>query len=189
MSTLKTFIKKYGTILFALALFLLLVYQMVTLKEDIANTSEVESQAYSDEPRFAGEQDPLTLENDIAVSSGAGGSGTLWMGTVWEDLGENGQFYCVEPGTLITKAEADGEEITFTNDRTYEELKEICDNTPPTETVTGCSPTAPDVETYHETSTTYFRCKGEHYTEDDSYTDRNGVTHDNLYDIAFLLSW
>ena len=191
MSIKKTKLSKYNLlILFGIFIIAAITYSMFFVKTNITASLGEEQLAYIDENnRFSFEIDPLTLKEDIPIRSGADGSGTLWYGIVWEDLGETGQMYCVQPGTNITAGTADGERIKYTPDRTYEELVAMKNATPPTGPVSGCSPHAPHVSTYHETSTTYFRCKGEHYIETDSFTDRHGTQYDNLYDIAFLLSW
>ena len=180
---------------------MILIYALAVLKTDVRTTSLEERLKYVDHTgRFEDELDSLTLKNIVSVTSNEQGNGTLWMAEVNEQKEmekTNGQIYCVEPGDVINISEADGERIkAYTHDpdgtansRTYEELVAMRDNTASTHAGPGCDPHADHVSTYHETSTTYFECKDEHYIESDSYTDRNGVVHDNLYDIAFLLSW
>ncbi len=180
-------------ILLAIMLVISLLYSLLMLKFDIETTNISEKLNYADSVRsFEDEISIITLKDDIKVSSDADGNGTLWMPIPHEDLGETGQLYCISPGDLITISESSsGDRIVASyaeNYRTKLQLEDILANSRKT-SASGCSPEAPDVPYYLETSTTYFHCKNDHYTENDSYTDRNGVTHDNLYDIAFQLSW
>ena len=82
-------------LLFVIMLLSALAYSLYYLKVDISLTPTEEKYAYETSSRaggrFGSEIDPLTLKDDIVVSSGAGGNGTLWMPIVHQDLGGNGR--------------------------------------------------------------------------------------------------
>lgn len=82
-------------LLFVIMLLSALVYSLYYLKVDISLTPTEEKYAYETSSRaggrFSSEIDPLTLKDDIVVSSGAGGHGTLWMPIVHQNLGGNGR--------------------------------------------------------------------------------------------------
>ena len=80
-------------LLFVIMLLSALAYSLYYLKVDIGLTPTEEKYAYnsSHSGRFGSEIDPLTLKDDIVVSSGAGGHGTLWMPIVHQNLGGNGR--------------------------------------------------------------------------------------------------
>lgn len=82
-------------LLFVIMLLSALAYSLYYLKVDISITPTEEKYAYETSSRaggrFGSEIDPLTLKDDIVVSSGAGGNGTLWMPIVHQDLGGNGR--------------------------------------------------------------------------------------------------
>ena len=81
--------------LFIVMIISVLAYSLYYLKVDISLTPTEEKYAYESSSRaggrFGSEIDPLTLKDDIVVSSGAGGNGTLWMPLVHQDLGGNGR--------------------------------------------------------------------------------------------------
>lgn len=190
-STIKN--NKITLFTFLVMLVISLLYSLFILKTDIETTNLSEKLNYADNARrFEDEIDTVTLENDVKVSSGAGGNGTLWMPIAHENLGETGQLYCVSPGDLITTSQSSsGNRIVASyakNYRSLSELKALLSKSS-VNSVSGCGRHASDVKYYLETSTTYFHCKNDHYTENDSYIDRNNINHDNLYDIAFQLSW
>ena len=193
MKKIKTTSNKVILILIAIILGISLIYSLLILKFNIKTTNLSEKLNYANNSRrFEGELGDITLYDEIEVSSGEDGNGTLWMGIPYENLGETGQMYCVEPGTKVTRSVSSsgyGIIASYANNyRSLSELRYLLSQSYTT-SASGCSPEASDVPYYLETSTTYFHCKDDHYTENDSYTDRNGIVHDNLYDIAFQLSW
>lgn len=184
-------IKEISSALLCIVLFMMiLVCTLFILKTDIEATSLDEKLNYaSNTRRFEGELGDISLKEIKKVSSGSGGSGTLWMAIPWEDLGETGQLYCVEPGETINAfTSSSGDRLKAEYNTSLSELRSMLASSR-TEIDTGCGAEANDVRYYLRASTTYFHCKNDHYTENDSFTDRNGITHDNLYDIAFELSW
>ena len=188
-------IRKFNFILiFILMLLIILIYALYILKVDINTTNLEEKLSYADHTgRFDEEFNSLSLADDIPVTSGEDGNGTLWMPVVNEQEemeATNGQIYCVEPGDIITVGEStSGNRIEADFAVTDEQLEDILRNTA-TEVETGHNDHASNVENYLKTSTTYFYCNNEHYIESDSFVNsETGEQVDNLYDVAFQLSW
>ena len=102
----------------------------------------------------------------------------MWMPVSDET---NTEVYCVQPGTKI--AMANTEEY-----RTKNAIQTIVNNTKDT-SYESCGE-ADNVDTYRQYySDTYYRCVGKDYTESSSFKGKDGVTYDNLYDIAYIASY
>ena len=81
-------IRKFNFILiFILMLLIILIYALYILKVDINTTNLEEKLSYADHTgRFDEEFNSLSLADDIPVTSGEDGNGTLWMPVVNEHI-------------------------------------------------------------------------------------------------------
>lgn len=106
---------------------------------------------------------------------------------MWQPIAENDvEVYCIAPGTPIAKARATGTD--YSNYYTHADISNIVNNTDDSnERRCRC---ARHVDTYQKYySDTYYVCKGLDYTETSSGTGPANYKFDNLYNVAYIVSY